>query len=642
MRMRPFLSRRFVWITLLSLIWVMLLAFNTFPQMRGDYGWRWPYELVLDLRRIAPFILAVIVYVPVALWLRRRSGVGLLVWAIVSSVGLALAAVYVRGDVIYRLFTVTAAGQPGGWHMAAARIDNLVETLRQWPQFMVASGSFSTHMTISPPGMVVLYYAANAILARFPALASALAHGLRLTQCQNIALMGETDVQLASAWLGMLMPLWSSLTILPLYHLGRRVFGQEPARWSVVWWPLIPSFLAFAPLPNTFYPLPSLVMIIMLLEGLRRNRPAWVVAAGLLMSVLTFMTFTFAPLLLLAGFLTLGIFWTRRAAARLPWHWPVQMGLWFGLGLPVAWLARYAVTGQGFWDIWQASSHAHLALDRPYWPWLILHLYDFFMFTGWPLTLLAGGGVWWVLRKLFSRKELGEPDIMILAAGLSLIVLDLSGTLRGESGRILLFLSPWLLLTAASALDRDWRLGSALTVVQAAVLIVMVICLRVLDSGFVPAPSAPPYTAGQAANVQVLPSGAAFGDVVRLKAFSGRIETRHDAQGREQPVLILWLNWEPLRPMDIPYYLAFLPVAPDGQVAKSATLYQPFGGAYPTTCWKPSDGELHDQFEVPLFRTQAGDWWVSFALINAKTVQNLGVIAPNGSHDVQLGLGPFR
>lgn len=642
MRSRSSLSRRIIWLTLPSLLWAVLLASNTIPQLRGGFGWRWAHDTELDLGRIAPFILAVAVYVPVALQLRRRSMVYLLAWAIAGSIGLSIAAVHVRGDVAFRLFTVTVGGMPSGWHTAAARISNLPGTLRQWHQFMEASGSFSSHITTSPPGMVIIYWAANSLLARFPAWASALAGPLRLMQCHNMALMEQTDAQLASAWLGMLIPVWSGLTVLPLFRLGRDVFGQEAAQWSVVWWPLVPSVLLFAPLPNTLHPFLSLMMVILLFEGLRRSRPSRVLAAGVLMSALTFTTFTFMPLLLLAGFLTLGMFWLRRSRARLPWHWPLQMGMWFGLGLSATWLILYALTGEGFWDVWQAAIRTHQALGRPYWPWLVLNLNDFAMFAGWPLALLAGIGLWRVVRQLFSRKVLGESDIMILAAALTLAVVDLSGTLRGESGRLLLFLSPWVVLAAAAALDGDRGLGSALTVVQAILLVVMVTCLHVLHTGLGEAPSSPPYMAEPVAEAQVLSCGALFGDVARLKAFSGRIEARYDDQGRERSVLVLWLNWEPLKPMSVPYYLVFLPVAPDGEVAASATLLQPFSDRYPTTCWKPCDGELRDQFEVPLFKTQTGDWWISFSLIDAKTVQSLGVVAPDGSRDQQIGLGPFH
>jgi len=408
MKLRLFLLRPGTWIIGLSLLWAMLIALNLVPVLRGSHGWRWPYEPELDLCRLTPLILGVTVYIPVALrLLRSRSSAGLLLWAIIGSIGLSLAAAYVREDVLYRLYTITISGLDGGWHMAATRITNLGETLREWPTFMSNAIEFSSHVAISPPGLVMIYYAVNSFLARFPSLADSLAAPLRLLQCQNIPLMVNTNAQLASAWLGMLMPIWGSLTILALYRLGQRVFGMQVARWAVVWWPLVPSFLVFAPLPHTVYPLLALVMIDLLLLGLCRNRPAGVVGAGLLMSALTFLTFSFVPLILLAGLLTLGIYWinARTPTTRLPWYWPLQMGLWFGLGLSVIWLVFFAATGLGAWDIWQAASPVHLALVRPYWPWIALHLNDLFMFTGWPLALMAGVGVWSV-REEFFRKHL--------------------------------------------------------------------------------------------------------------------------------------------------------------------------------------------------------------------------------------------
>ena len=77
MGLRAYLSRRAVWIALLSLIWAVLLAFNVIPPLRGHYGWRWPYGPVLDLSRITPFVVGVMIYVPVALRL-LRLGLGLL------------------------------------------------------------------------------------------------------------------------------------------------------------------------------------------------------------------------------------------------------------------------------------------------------------------------------------------------------------------------------------------------------------------------------------------------------------------------------------------------------------------------------------------------------------------------------------
>jgi hypothetical protein len=111
MRLRNLLSRPIFWITALTLLWAVLLAFNLAPDLRGSAGWQWPYDPVLELRRLAPFILGVVIYIPVALrLLRSRSSLPLLLWTILGSIGLSLAAAYVRQDVSRTWARLCAAG----------------------------------------------------------------------------------------------------------------------------------------------------------------------------------------------------------------------------------------------------------------------------------------------------------------------------------------------------------------------------------------------------------------------------------------------------------------------------------------------------------------------------------------------------
>jgi hypothetical protein len=182
-----------------------------------------------------------------------------------------------------------------------------------------------------------------------------------------------------------------------------------------------------------------------------------------------------------------------------------------------------------------------------------------------------------------------------------------------------------------------------LTVLQGLCMVVVVVCLAVLSSGLAPAPSAPSAeTARAPEGLTFLPNGAAFDQAVRLNGFAGRVEDRPNADGQNRAVLSLWLKWEPVGRMDAPYYLALIPVAPDGQAAPAAALLQPFGQAYPTTCWKPGDGEMQDRVEVPLSGPEQGDWWVSLALVDGQTGRPATVSNPDGSTDRQVGLGPFR
>jgi hypothetical protein len=151
---------------------------------------------------------------------------------------------------------------------------------------------------------------------------------------------------------------------------------------------------------------------------------------------------------------------------------------------------------------------------------------------------------------------------------------------------------------------------------------------------------APPLT--ERPETDYLPDGAVFGDALRLEGFAGRVEMLPDVDGAEQPTLVLWLNWQSSGQVDRPYYLSFIPVSPDGQPTR-ATLVQPFGGAYPTTCWRPESGLIQDRYEVPLYVDDAGgEWWVSLSLMDGDTGDKLDVTMPDGSHDDQAGIGPFR
>jgi hypothetical protein len=365
------------------------------------------------------------------------------------------------------------------------------------------------------------------------------------------------------------------------------------------------------------------------------------------------MTFAFTPLILLSGLLALGLYLHRNrlrdaeALQHISWRWPWLMGLGYGLGLVIIWLIYYIVSGVTIWDIFRAATSFHLELDRPYWPWLLLHPYDFFIFTGWPLTLLAGLGVWNGWRKWRESKVLTIGDLFILVAVLTFTILIVSGTLRGETGRILLYLSPFLVLVAARALvnraaPATNRAGLWVTLTQVVMIVIMAAFLRVGGSAFNFQPPLRPAAPAQQPPAAV-PNGATFAQVLHLKSFTGLVEEVVDQNGETQPVLTLWLQWESSGQVDIPYWLGLIPVAPNGDAALAATLVWPFEGAFPATCWLPRSGSFWQQLHVPLFQDDfSGDWWVSLSLIDVETGQKAAVVALDGSLDDQVGLGPFQ
>jgi hypothetical protein len=637
---RPSISRRLLIVIVLSLIWAAVLGFNLIPQLRGDFGWRWPYQVPREPVRVLPLAFCLLFYLSGGwFFMRQPRPAALIAWAAVGSIGLTLAGLYVAFNPVFQLYSVTLSAVAGGWHYAAAHLDDLSAALRTWPSYIHEAGqTISSHLGVAPPGAVVIYSIADGVLARWPGLADALGQPLRAWQCQEFRLLGYSNAQFASAWLGVLMPAWASLAVVPIYQFGRRTFGEVEARWSVLWWPLVPSLLMFTPSLNTVFPVFAMALLALLAAGLQADRPSLVLAAGLVMSAMTFVTFAVMPLLLLAGLLTLGYFWLH--LPRRSWHWPLRMGAWFGLGLASVWIIYYLLTGVTFLEIAREIGRAHLGLERPYWPWLILHLNDFFMFAGWPLTLVAGLGVWRAVERMRTRAGALPADLVAVAGLITLIGLDVSGTLRGESGRILLYLAPLLLLVAARVLkDEGAPAQWAVTGTQALVVLGMVAFLRVMGSEFHPAPAAAPEVA--ATPLAASPSGAVFADALRLDSFAGQVVSQAGANGQPQPMLNLWLDWYSTGQVDTPYYLSLLPVAPGGQPTQ-ATLVQPFDQKYPTTCWLPASGLIRARVDVPLADLAAsGDWWVSLRLLDGGTGQPAQVTLPDGSQDQQVGLGPF-
>lgn len=639
-------------VIVVTLVWAALLALNPIPQLRGDFGWRWPYEVPESVLSVAPLVIGVAAYCIVGAWLLHRcSPAWLIAWAVLGTVGLTLAAQSIIESPLFKLYEVTVSPGTTSWHYAAATITDISQTLREWPAFMQLATKYSTHLGIVPPGAVLFYYELNQLLQTVPGLARLMADPLRLAMCQNFELAQYSDARLASAWFGMLMPLWGGLTVLPIYGLGRRFFSERTARWSVLWWPLVPSLLMFAGTLNTLFPLMAACDILLLVEGMRRGRWRLVLCAGLLASVMTFVSFAFFPLFFLAGVLVLFSYLTRNplytssplalAPKRAVWLWPFITGVFFGVGLASVWVIYDVLTGVSFIDVLRIASAAHLAMDRPYGPWLFLHLYDYFIFAGLPLVILAavagaGAAVGWRRSKTLSM-----GGLLAIASAATLLVLDVSGTMRGESGRILLFLTPFFLLCAADVVVRTPRSGGVVTIGQALIVVTMAAFLRVIGAGFnTPSPITPPVLVQESPR-ESFPSGAVFGGVLQLRTFSGYVTDVRDSNGMVASTLKLWLEWQSSGQVNVPYWMSVLPVAPDGQLGE-VLLRQPFDTAYPTTCWLPRSGQIREQFNVPLPATSKdGPYWVSLALLD-RNGNRAPVVLPDGTRDVQTGLGAFN
>lgn len=634
-----------------SLLLALLLALDLLPFLRGGelWHWQWRYDPA-PLARAIPLLLATGGYLA-GLWaLRRTERAGpLLVWSFLGAAIMPLAVVALRADdVLYELFARTASGLTTGPHLVAAELDWGGGAWRDWPAVMAAYHVRSGHVALSPPGLVMGYGLLNAVFAALPGLADPLFRALLPYQCHNFTLLVYTPAEWASAWFGMLMPLWAALTVFPLYAVARRLGGAEAARRAVTWWALVPALVMFAASWNTVYSLLSVTAFWLLLVGLERERGAlWLVLSGAVSGLLTFANFAAVPLPGLFGFYVLlqYLLDERRRDDPLPWTRPVMVGVWFGTGLILPWLLYWLASGLMPFDLLAVALPWHLSLERDYVPWLWMHSWEWALFTGVPLVALW---LWAAWRRARRWRETGP--VLGLALLLTMIVLVLSGTARGETGRVWLFFAPFVLLAAVEATpppnprackardpaggagernaQRTPQQWAAITVAQAALMLALAITWPVMEVHDLTPPPDPP--GGLEAT---RPAGATFGDSFRLAGWDADVGAGTGT---------LRLDWQAIAPMTTPYWFAALPVAPDGTTPAEAVVWQAVEGRYPTTCWTPGE-RVGDTVTLPLPPdAPAGEWWISLSAFAdvGRADERLPVMLPDGSQDTQVGLGP--
>ncbi|MBZ0282098.1 MAG: hypothetical protein K8L97_15265 [Anaerolineae bacterium] len=619
-------------IVVLSLILAGLLAFDLIPFLRGGFGWQWPYNPV----SAGSFLLiAVLIYLLGCwFWLQKTDrAVFMVLWAFFGAFLIPLFVIQLRSpDVVYELFARTVSGVTTGPHMAGAEVDWASGNWRDWVAIMNRFEGRSVHVALSPPGLPLWYGLLNSVIGTAPEVANGLQRTLLPYQCHNWNLLAYTPAEWASAWFGMLMPLWAACTVFPLYRIAHRLLGKDGTP-VVLWWPLVPALVMFVPTWNTFYPFICLVAFALFLGALD-NRPQTLrlLVAGLLIGLLIFANFSLIPVIALFGFYTLlHCFWVEKQSfSPANWVRPVRIGLIFGFGLAIPWLIYGLWSGLTPFTLAQTAMTAHLSLDRPYLPWLWLHLWEWALFTGIPLILLWLVGVWREVRLSDSTRS-----VLGLSLFLTMLFLLLSGTARGETGRVWLFFSPFVLITAYGALIRLVKISSrpviswaAVSLAQVTMMLVLAFTWNVMGApDITPRPEAPVLVAAER------PGGAIFDNTFQLIGW--------DAVAQNN-IVELRLNWQGLQTMTVPYWFSALLVDPQGNPVSEAVVWQPSETRYPTTCWEVG-AQLGDTVSLPLpTDAPSGEWWISLSAFqyDSESLDRLSVQLPDGSSDTQIGLGP--
>jgi hypothetical protein len=529
-----------------------------------------------------------------------------------------------EGEPLFLLFTRSASRLTGGFQYALALSGDMKKTLTDWPSFVKDYRKATLEpggVSLSPPGLVILYYGFKQFFEVFPALGETFGGAVRPLECQNLAMMSWSNTVLASAWFQMFMPLWAALGITPFYKLAKLLYDRERARLAVILWPLIPGMAIFTPRFNVFYATMTVVMLLLLWRGLLSNHPRLIFFSGVIVSIAIFFNLSVMPLGLLGGLIILGQRLLSRPASLRPL---IRDMVAFGLGSASTWLIYWALTGLTPMTIIETGMKYHTILNRPYFPWLFMHTYDTFLFIGIPITFL----VLWRIGRL--RRVLRGPitprDIMTAAITLTLIIMVLSGTARGETGRVWLFFAPaWILLAVDLLGEWKQREQMSFLVAQAFYMLCLAAVLRANFTELTMPPSP-----AQASESPTFPYD------VQFKRGEDRVTLVGISTSSTPTEVTLQLHWEADAWVQRPYVLSLVIVAPDG-TSRPSINWNPEGWDYPPSCWEPGR-EFVDTVQIPV--DQAGNWLFSLSIFDAYTQDPMLVTGPDGQVTSQVGIGP--
>lgn len=596
-----FASRRGLWLLLVggSLGLGLIISTDVTPILRGPSPetpvWYWPYALAPAARWWAPLAAAGWLFLVGAWWLRPahatwRRTILALSGLMLGHVLLQAAFLYARGgDAWAEAINRTLADNSNGYFRTAAEVTDMGALLRAYP---AAMGGFSAeHARTHPPGLIVLNWLTIRAWEQAPDLAGNVSRLVWPARCADLWLF-ERPISVAAAlliWAGLPMGA-GALTIWPIYALARRWQTGPAARLAALLAAATPGLMLFSPQSDQLFACLAAWVVYLIWPAGARGRAMRRLLAGLLIGLASFMSLGNAIWLGLAGLiLVLGLRLADRMTMRDGLREVIPALVWLSLGAALPWLAYWAGWGVSPWRMAHSGLNQHYLLVnqyRAYDTWLLFNLFDGLVFAGWPVCLgwIAAA---WRARRPGRRSE----DSLALALLVFVLGLDLSGTTRGEVGRLWLFL--WPLAALAAGLWWGRRLTSgrrlALLALQLSLCLAVGIAWRPLEAQIV----SPAHPIMPPAAVTAWNGADLFGGALRLTGYQ-----RTPGALRAGDTLDITLTWQPVAPVTRPYTIFAQLLDDQNQILAQRDSW-PVDGRWPPTCWSRGE-EVVDRRQIVL------------------------------------------
>ena len=401
--------------TLLTIIFFLLLGFNVSPYLRGPGEWppewRWPYLFVNTLDRVWLPLIIIFTILGLVYSFEKKKLVKLDPWvSLVSLVSLAfffqLSVLYFSRSGISVLIHRIINPDLNGYFTEAIKIKNLGEFFANYQKNVL---DFSMHATGHPPGGIIFFWLIEKIVEVIPFLKNiAVNLSPKHSDVQEMW-TSLTTIQRSTATISaFIIPFLGSLNLIPLYCLVKKLYGDKTAVRTTALAIFIPALTLFTPLNDVFLPSFFLWSFYFFVIGLKSRNKWFSFFAGLIFSLGLFFSLSLLPLVFIYFYY---LFKYKKNA----------FSFLFGLSsfYLLLFLFKYNVFAVSY------TLMTGLPKNRSYLSWIFYNLYDFFVFVGIPIAL--------TYFSMFFKK-IKEP--LFVSFTLMLILLNFSGAVRGEVGRI--------------------------------------------------------------------------------------------------------------------------------------------------------------------------------------------------------------
>jgi len=403
---------------------------NGFPALTL---WGWPWQdlgsLQIGLALLAPFLL-----IAAVLWVAHRGEPRIPLWILLATLAAAQLAIEFfsvladpRG--LERISAIVSSANATGYFTDAQRIQHI----RDWMAHFLPA-NLTGHAQTHPAGPILFYYV-------------------------FVKLFGQDG----AFWGGCAVGLAASLGPLVMYGFAGLWTADRNVRLvAAAFYALLPGMTVFFPEFDQIYSIFSMLLIGALVKALNLSR-GWRVyafAAGAIAFVATFFAYN---LLMIGAFLLYYALWwwwqagRSRAASLRVLEAPAIAAAVSGLLYLLVW----ATTGYNALEAFRHSLHAQAGVNqhmgRHYGIAIFTDVYDFFLAAG----IIAAPILWFHLRRQLKGREAGAAALTWIGVA-TVLTVDLSGLLRGETARVWLFLQPLLVVPVAIELARlrwNWRLA---------------------------------------------------------------------------------------------------------------------------------------------------------------------------------------